>query len=45
MIERVIELYQQGLGTWEIARKFDVATYVIEKILIQQGIEFWRNDN
>ena len=45
MIERVIELYQQGLGTLEIARKFDVAAYVIETLLMQQGIEFWRNNN
>lgn len=44
MIERVIELYNQGFSTNEIARKYDVAVYVIETLLLQQGIEFWRDN-
>lgn len=37
MIERVLELWNQGYSESEIARRFDVSRFTIEQILIQQG--------
>lgn len=37
MIERVLELWNNGFSEYEIAKKFDVSVTTIEMILIQNG--------
>ena len=40
MIERVLEMWNEGKTEREIAKKFDVSKTTIEKILIQQGVYY-----
>ncbi len=40
MIERVLEMWNEGKTEREIAKKFDVPKTTIEKILIQQGVYY-----